>query len=273
MCDHLLKNLRQDSRGIWQQTQASPIAYPEDGHSKCFYLEDSSFWFTHRNNAILSAIKRFPPGGMIMDLGGGNGFVTRRLLDEGFDALLLEPGHQGCLHAKVQRGIPLVVCSTLENAKIPTSSIDAIGMFDVFEHVADEKNMMNLVSNTLKPGGRIYLTVPAHQWLWSGSDDRAMHFRRYNHSRIREMMGDHFKLIYFTYFFAALILPVFLLRALPYRVLPSKKNVLSSESEHGTGQGCLSRFLGSRLKGEVKRISRGESMPIGTSCLVVAKKI
>ena len=32
----------------------------------------------------------------------------------------------------------------------------------------------------LKPGGKIVLTVPAHQWLWSTHDVGLHHMRRYS---------------------------------------------------------------------------------------------
>jgi hypothetical protein len=32
------------------------------GSGFCFDVEDRSFWFAHRNKAIIAAVRRFPPG-------------------------------------------------------------------------------------------------------------------------------------------------------------------------------------------------------------------
>lgn len=179
---------------------------------------------------------------------------------------------QGCLHAKIQRNLPYVVCSTLEHMDIPSASLDAIGMFDVLEHIEHEEDFLDDLFRVLKPGGMLYLTVPAHQWLWSQSDDFAQHFRRYSRARLLSLMGGRFVQLYGTYFFAVLTLPVLLLRALPYRLLFKKGSVLTSDAEHGTEQGRLIAFLSSRLRKEVSLIACGKTMAVGSSFLLVAKR-
>ena len=69
--------------GIWYSPDEQPVSYPDEGHGACIALEDGSFWFRHRNRCIVAAVKAFPPpdGGTIFDIGGGNGFVARGLLD------------------------------------------------------------------------------------------------------------------------------------------------------------------------------------------------
>lgn len=47
------------------------ISYPEGGHAVCREVEDSSFWFAHRNRCIVAAVERMPPCGPILDIGGG----------------------------------------------------------------------------------------------------------------------------------------------------------------------------------------------------------
>ena len=53
-------------------------------------------------------IRNYPPQNKspIFDMGGGNGFVAKGLLDKGWDVVLLEPGPTGTKHAN--RGIPIV---------------------------------------------------------------------------------------------------------------------------------------------------------------------
>lgn len=84
----LPENFHEDEYGVLRSDKTVALSYPSTGNDVCFSLEDTSFWFRHRNNCILEAVRRLPPQGEILDIGGGNGYV----LDERMPALLLEPG-------------------------------------------------------------------------------------------------------------------------------------------------------------------------------------
>ena len=58
-----------------------------------------------------------------------------------------------------------------------------IGMFDVLEHIPEELETLVALREALAPGGRLMLTVPAHQYLWSYFDEAAQHCRRYSSQR------------------------------------------------------------------------------------------
>ncbi len=269
----LASRLRIDNQGIWTSSEVATLSYPKDGNEACFQVEDGSFWFRHRNNCIIASLKRFPPGGAILDVGGGNGFVTRRILDEGFEAVLLEPGRPGAMHAKTRRGVPEVICSTVEDAGFPPESLSAIGCFDVIEHIADDRDFVKHAYSLTKTGGLLYATLPAHEWLWSLSDVTAQHHRRYDYETVLKLLGEEYRVLFFSYVFEALTLPVLLLRALPYRLgLSRKNNLLSNEVEHGTGGGMMVGVFETLLAKEAHRIARGLTMHTGTSCLFVAEK-
>lgn len=269
----ILSQLTQDEQGIYRSRNTNPISYPADGNQDCFLLEDDSYWFQHRNKCITSIIKRYPPSGHIIDVGGGNGYVTRGMLDAGFDSVLLEPGVEGAVNGKLRRHIPTVICSTFQNAGFKPSSIDAIGCFDVIEHIENDGELINDFSHVLKPGGLLYATVPAHKWLRSQSDVQAQHYRRYNRAMIDQLLSDQFEIIYFTYFFRFLSLPIFIFRALPFRLFFTKHNILSKNTEHGTNKGPGAKLINYFLKQEYKKIQNRKYLNFGASCLVVARKI
>jgi SAM-dependent methyltransferase len=272
-----LGSLKLDEMGIWVFNGPMSLSYPVEGNARCFQLEDRSFWFAHRNEAILAAMRRYlPVGRHVLDLGGGNGYVTRRMLDEGYDAVLMEPGPAGALNGKTQRLIPDVICATLEQCGFSAESFDAVTLFDVVEHVQDDCGFLEQVSNVLTMDGLVFITVPAHMWMWSASDDSAEHYRRYTHTSIQKALGQRFRLEYFTYFFGVLVLPTLLLRCLPYRARRGKNAgapVLREDDEHGTRGGLAVRALQALLRPEVELIRRGWSLPVGGSILCVARKV
>mgnify|MGYP007131759322 CR=1 FL=1 len=62
--------------GIWFAERAAPVSYPAHGNATCLAVEDTSFWFRHRNRCILEFVHRYRPDGPLLDIGGGNGFVS-----------------------------------------------------------------------------------------------------------------------------------------------------------------------------------------------------
>ncbi len=247
------------------------LSYPKDGNERYFQLEDRSFWFLHRNACILATLKRFPPQGTLMDVGGGNGFVTRGILDGGYQASLIEPGPTGAYNAKVHRRIPDVYCMTFEALGPAPDSVGAIGCFDVLEHIADPAALVSSFHAALRPGGHLYLTLPAHSWLWSASDKDAGHYRRYGRAEIAKLLSPGFEIQYATALFSILTLPVLLVRSIPYR-LGLGSGSLRPEAEHGVSKGLVSRWIARRLEKEVAGIRAGRRLRMGTSYLVVARK-
>lgn len=60
---------------------STPLSYPENGSDSCFAVEDESFWFQHRNVVLRHLVQQFSPEGVFLDVGGGNGCVTKALQD------------------------------------------------------------------------------------------------------------------------------------------------------------------------------------------------
>jgi len=265
-----------DKNGIYivKDDATQCVSYPDDGNESCYQLEDVSFWFGFRNKCILSIINRFSPSGTLIDIGGGNGYVTRAVLDSGFDAALLEPGYSGALNGKNSRNIKTVICATLENARFKESSISAFGCFDVIEHIENDVAFINELYKALIPGGYLYITVPAHNWLWSSSDITAKHFRRYNKASIESLFNSNYKIEYFTYFFGILIIPILLFRTLPYLLFKKKRSsVFNGDVEHGASKGRLISLINRVLNFELSKINRGLGVLLGSSCLLVVKKV
>ena len=219
-------------------------------------------------------MRAFPPpdGGTIFDIGGGNGFVARGLLDAGFDTVLLEPGAAGAHNAQ-QRGVPQIICATTETAQLRDDSLPAAGLFDVIEHIEDDVAFLASLRRKVRRGGRLYATVPAYQALWSKDDVHAGHFRRHTRASIaRTMVSAGFATDFTTHIFRPLPVPIFLFRTLPDRLglASGRAKKKRNESEHQVSGGAISHALDRILASEVGEISAARPMRFGGSCLVVA---
>ena len=262
------EGLQRHPDGVWRGRGTEPVSYPEAGNNACFALEDSSFWFAHRNACLLALLRQFPTAGPFFDIGGGNGFVAAALESGGVPVVLVEPGAAGVRHAQT-RGLRNVVHATLKETRFRDGSLPAIGLFDVLEHIDDEQAFLREIRRCLAPGGRIYLTVPAGRWLWSDDDLQAGHFRRYTRASLREAFDRAgFRPLLVSKMFFPLPLPLFLCRSLPSLF---GRRRLAARSYSGLHRPRGRALMDRVWHWELARLGRGHGIPCGTSCLAVAE--
>ena len=74
-------------------------SYDPEGHTNCFEIEDSSFWFNFRNSIISATIKNHMDlNDIFFDVGGGNGFVSKKIQELGYQTTLIEPNYSSLLY-------------------------------------------------------------------------------------------------------------------------------------------------------------------------------
>ena len=259
---------------IWVSRSRGEISYPEEGNQNCLALEEDSFWFAHRNRCIQALMGCVPPPGAVLDVGGGNGYVAMGLQQAGIPVVMLEPGWEGVQNAR-RRGVSRLICSTLEDAGFRPGSLPAVGMFDVLEHIQEQDTFLRQIQALLAPRGRLYLTVPAYNLLWSADDDYAGHYRRYTPGSLRAVLNAAgFRVLFSSCIFFMLPLPIFLARAVPSRLGLRKQKAWSQYQQEHRGQpGLAGRALNALLKWEENRLRKGRAISFGGSCLVAAEKI
>ena len=269
----IASNLTLNDEGLWVALENRNVSYPEEGNEACFEIEENSFWFQHRNEIICKIVNDFGNGDVVFDIGGGNGFVALALQKSGVETVVVEPGPTGARHAK-ERGLNSVVQSTLEDAGFAKNSIPAMGLFDVLEHIEDDDKFLQSIHDYLKPEGRLFLTVPALSFLWSIDDVHAGHFRRYTTGSLASRLETNgFRVDYCSYFFWFLTPAVFVLRSIPSRLgLRKAVSTATATREHAPPSGLAGLILQTMRSVETKRIGQHRRMPIGTSCIAVARK-
>ena len=268
----LAPGLERRDPGIWFARRQAEVSYPALASAACLTVEERSFWFRHRNRCIVSLVRRFPPDGVFLDIGGGNGFVSKGLIAAGFACALVEPGIDGALAAHA-RGIDPVICARIEDMELAAGSFAAAGMFDVLEHIEDEQAALRQVHELLRPGGRLFATVPAYQFLFSADDTTAGHFRRYTLSslaRVLERCG--FRTEFASYIFTPLPPIVFLMRTAPSKLGLKRATYLNRLAADHAPTGIAARLMDRLLAAEFKQLEAGHSLPFGGSCLCVAAK-
>jgi SAM-dependent methyltransferase len=260
--------------GIWYSKNKRDISYPEEGSQDFIEIEDSSFWFKHRNKCIISLANNCPPQdkGPIFDIGGGNGYVSRGLSDSGLTVVLVEPGVHGARNAK-KRGLEHIICASFEDGGFSRRTIPAIGLFDVLEHIEDDLSFLKSIRLLLASKGKLYITVPAYPFLWSQADVFGGHYRRYTLNTLTERLNQAgFMVEFSTYIFRFLPLPILLFRSIPYRLDLAKKQPTeaSRSHDHAAKSKALEKLLDIALSAEISNIQNKLPMNYGASCLLAA---
>lgn len=165
--------------------------YPEAAFALLFSLEDRHFWFQSRNRAIHQTIVRYFPnvkGKTFLEVGCGTGYVLSMLDRMWFRVTGLDM-HEEALRFARKRTKATLVCSTLDKHKVHVP-YDAIGAFDVMEHVENDREFLTQCSSLLSPGGYIFLTVPAGMELWTDIDRVSGHKRRYTRNNLLSLLTE-----------------------------------------------------------------------------------
>lgn len=177
-------------------------------------VEERHFWFRHRLKVIRQAFRDYVgPEKKILDVGARTGLTARALCDDGYRDISLGDIHtKGLQHAK-RYGFDQLYRFDVRCAPF-VDHFDAVGLFDVIEHIQDDALVVRNLHTMLRPDGLVLLTVPAHRWLWSRVDALSGHYRRYDRQSVATLLtGNGFDLVECRYFFIALV-PALLVRSL-----------------------------------------------------------
>jgi SAM-dependent methyltransferase len=233
-------------------------------------LESQSFWFRSRNEVIVWALRTYVGNATsFLEVGCGTGFVLAAIREQAprLQVVGAELYAEGLEVARRRLpGVPLVQMSALE---IPFSgSFDAVGAFDVLEHIEEDEAALREMRRAVRRGGGIVITVPQHPRLWSAADDFAGHARRYRRdelvAKVRRAGWEPVRVTSFV----TLPLPLFVV----FRAWGARDtNSYDLESELKLPR-PVDRFLGGVMAVERALLTRGLSFPVGASLLLVARR-
>lgn len=242
------------------------ISFPQSAYvGKSLKRDD--FWSRHRASLIIESIISMNQQ-VIWELGGGDGRVGLQIAEAGIGVISVEPLYEGC--AKVAKmGLP-VFSGVLSDLNLPDNSLQSVGFFDVLEHIEDDREFLKFLHSKLSTRGLIFLTVPAHKWLFSQHDLALGHFRRYDKRNLSKILNEcGFEVLINVSVFQILVIPALILRRVPYVIgirNKSEKIVVRAERMIEVPK-WLDTLLSFLLK-----IEKMLPAPVGLSIFCVARK-
>lgn len=144
---------------------------------------DSTHWWYRARREILSdyltRLGGLPKDARILEIGCGTGHNLPMLARFGqVEAIEIDPAARAI--ASERLGRPVGDAPLPELPGIERSAYNLIAVLDVVEHIEDDVAALAAMRDCLKPGGKILIAVPAHQWMWSAHDVVNHHHRRYS---------------------------------------------------------------------------------------------
>lgn len=133
--------------------------------------------------------------GPAADAGAGSGHFSSLLADRVDRLVLLEGGVQNLealRHRFASSGNISVEDCDLTSCEetLRRHGVRSIFTLDVLEHLPDDLAVLRQFHSALPPGGRLFIKVPALQWLYGPVDEASGHYRRYSRRGLSRVVQD-----------------------------------------------------------------------------------
>ncbi len=144
--------------------------------------DSTHWWYRARRDILADYLTReggLPAQARILEIGCGTGHNLPMLAQFGsVEAIEIDPAAREIASKRLGRDVGAAPLPGLPG--VPSGHYDLIAVLDVVEHIEDDVAALRAMRERLAPGGKILITVPAHQWMWSAHDVVNHHHRRYS---------------------------------------------------------------------------------------------
>jgi len=199
-----------------------------EAYKEMIELQEEHWWFVARRDVIKSFIKmQMPQGstGKVLEIGcgvGGNvGLLSQSGQYRGID--MHKPAIDYCSEKYPQFEFQ---CTRIEDIpqEFSSNKFDSIYLLDVLEHIDDQVAILKSTQNYLNQSGKILVTVPAFEFLWSPHDEFVHHVRRYTKVGLKKILEDAGYKVERISYFNSILFPLALIQRLGMRLLNRKLN-------------------------------------------------
>jgi SAM-dependent methyltransferase len=171
-------------------TAPSAARHPNERRFEEFFIRDSYvtlknylYNYLERKRAINKRLA-LAPRGRVLEVGSGlSPIVTDRA-----DVIYSELSFRAMQTLKHVQGQGRFIVADGTRLPFVAGSLDQVICSEVLEHVEDDQTAIGEMARVLRPGGRVYITVP-HRRAYFAADDRYVgHFRRYETNEMRDKL-------------------------------------------------------------------------------------
>ena len=226
------------------------------------------WWYRAMHMHALRALAHLPPEARILDAGCGTGGFLAKLRAAFPRGRLfgVEYADVAASRAAAKAGAQ-VAAGTVNALPFPDASFDAVVSLDVLCHRGVEEGVaLGEFHRVLRPGGRLVLNLPGHEWLHSAHDTRVHNARRYERAGTAALLTGAGFAQATPRHWNSLLLPLMLLQR---KVL---KRAEDAASDVAPFPAWLDAGLFSICRVEAALLRGGLRFPVGGSLLATATR-
>lgn len=249
--------------------------YPNGYFEMLDKIEPKNFWYRSRSRIIEYLFTKYlnvTHPAKVLEIGCGTGFVLKGLSK--FKLLKLTGAELNIDALRyAMKNLPQVAFVQFDARKIPfEEEFDAIGAFDVLEHIDEDELVIESIHKSLKRGGYLFLSVPQHECLWSALDNDFYHKRRYSRRELlKKLIKANFSVLFVSSFVFTL-LPLMYLSRLRGKKMPTSKKKVEYCFDELIVNPILNTIGELFIRIDEILIKLGIRLPVGGSLVLVARK-
>ena len=157
----------------------------DDSYS-AFYrqLHEKHWWYQTRARWVLQLLRKFQPASgwnPILDVGCGDALFFDQLAEFGevqgveYSREIVNPANPH---------FQKIYIGSFDDSYQPGKQFSLILMLDVLEHLPDPQSALRRCKELLRPGGSLFITVPAFNMVWTNHDAVNHHMTRYRRATL-----------------------------------------------------------------------------------------
>lgn len=236
--------------------------------------EKKHWWFAARRKIILRIVDNYAMNKehpiKILDAGCGCGYFLHCL--EKYGAVTgIDNNEKAIVYSKKTVNGEILKGDLTNSSLLQHESFDIIFALDVLEHIEDDSLTLMNLKMSLRKGGMMLITVPAHMELWSYHDENHMHYRRYEKAALTKLLKNNkLHIEYLSYYNAWLYYPIKIVRKIRKSLM--RANKISVFKDEKKPSYIINKVLYLIFVSESFFIRHKINLPFGVSLLAIIRK-
>lgn len=238
-----------------------------------YQLEEKYWWFAAMRQItdIIAARELTQQGLRILDAGCGTGFnLAYYAAGNAREVYGLDLAETALRHVR-QRGFRRIAQASITDIPFASQSFDLVFSFEVVTQTPQAMHNTELreMYRVLKPGGHLFIRVPAFMWLWSSHDDELEVRYRYRRDELAKELAATGFVVEWSSYANGFLFPIILVRRfLKHLGIGGGTDVKPLPR----GLGWLDGIFRSVLASEASWFKSGHRLPFGLSLICYARK-
>jgi SAM-dependent methyltransferase len=238
-----------------------------------YQLEEHYWWFPAMREITDTIIARDLGRSKlrILDAGCGTGFnLGHYAKGDSREVFGLDIATAALQHVQ-KRGFHNVAQASITEIPFKAETFDIVFSFEVVTQTPRETHDASLAEmhRVLKPGGHLFIRVPAFMWLWSSHDEELEVRYRYEREEFKQRLAHAGFEVEWTSYANGFLFPVILLRRFLKRIGIGGGTDVKPLPK---GLGWLDGIFKGVLASEARWFRSGRTLPFGLSLICYARK-